>query len=316
MSIADTTALANALQSSFQPGFTDALFNNNELLSTLRQYGMVDVRGTGTSYNWDVRNTKNTSAAVYSENDAAPTAVAQGYAQASLNWVYIWIWIQVTGHARDAFRANPDAIFDAVAAEFELGMVDLVDLQQTTFLGSTNNGLDNAVDEAATYAGIARGSAAYFESVVDSTAAAMTLARMNTQMLTQRAPEKGGKPTLHLCSDDQELAYSDIKGAPGAANNSVRMQLPQDGSAPKFDLGYDIGGLSFYNAPVKSMPDMDDDLWYSLDFRAQNIKFATIRDMETKFHRNSGDSEIYNITHGSTLVVGNPVWQAKHEDLT
>ena len=308
MAITSTTTIANAINTAYEPGFREGVFRNDALLSLLRAFGMAEIESmTGNTHNWHLNTTANTSTAIYTEGAASPQAVAQGWVRATLSFIYFWSHVQITGHARDALK---NGIFDAIEAEMMLAQRDIADLRTTTFLGSSNNGLQQAVSASATYAGITRGSAAYFESSTTSTA---SIAGMRGLHRAVRDAEKGGNPTVNLVSPTLMAWYAGLAGTPGTSN----FVLQTSGSGPSnVDVGYNWTGATFMGKPVVEIPDLTSTVWLMLDTSAQNLKHVVQRPFEVKFHHNEGDSEVYQITTASTIAVEMPKWQGIGTSLT
>lgn len=301
MAQTSTITTANAIESFYTPGWREGVFRNDATLATLRALGLVEEMAPGgTGYSWHLNTSANTSTAIYTEGSPAPQAVAQGWVRATLSWTYYWAMIQLSGHAMDAVR---NGIFDAIEAEMSLAQRDIIDLRSTTMLGSSNNGLQQAISASATYAGITRGSAAYFESSTLSTA---TIAGLRALHRTVRDAEKGGRPTAHLVSPTVANWYAGLAGVPGTSN----FVLQQSGTGPaNVDVGYNWTGLTFMGRPVIEVPDLTSTVWLMVDTSAGNFKHKVVRELGVKFHHNEGDSETYLVTTGSTLAVEMPKWQ-------
>lgn len=301
MAYASTTQLAYAIQTFYASGWREGVFRNDRLLGMLRAYGMVEQQAPGgTSHNWHINSGYNTSVATFTEGSAAPTAVAQSWVRPSLSWTYFWGWVAITGHAKDALQ---NGIFDAISAEMSLAQRDIVDLRTTTYLGSTSPGLQLAVAATGTYAGITRGSAAYFEGSASTT---NSVAGLRALHRTIRDASKGGNPQVHIVSPTISDWYAARVGLPGTGNSVIS----GNNTGPQnFDVGYNWTGQTFMGRPIVEVPDLTSSVWIMLDTSAMNVKHIVIREFQVKFHHNEGDSEIYEISTGSTLAVEQSIWQ-------
>lgn len=302
-----TTSTANAIADHFAEGWYEGVYRNDAVLSILRAIGMQEsVQSGGTGFKWHLNSSANTSVGIFSENDPAPQSVAQGWVRASLSWVYFWSWVTVTGHDRDALADG--GIFDAIEAAMMLAQREVVDLRNTTFLGSSNNGLQQAISATATYAGITRGSAAYFESSTSSST--FSVANARAYLRTIRSPDKGGHPVAHLVSPTVLEIYAAIGGTPSTTtgNSTLRYVAPADGSAFRADYGINVSGFSLGGAPVIEVPDLTSTVLISIDSSAGNFQHRIIRPFQVKFHHNEGDNEVYEVSTGSTIAKMNPKW--------
>lgn len=297
-----TTSMAYAIKETFDPEVHEGLFRNDQVVPTLAAYGMKMITAPGGDYvQWHMNSTGNTSAAIFTENDPAPASVAQAYIRPKVGYTYFWVWVTLTGIGRDAVR---NGNFDAVRAAVEGSMGDVIDLRSTTYLGASSNGLGVAIDSTTTYAGITRGSAAYFESTESST---NTLAGLRAANRACRDADKAGRPSLHLVSPTILEWYSNLGGTYVAAtggNGNLRMTQMADGTPYRADFGIATSGFSFNGAPVVELPDVTSTEWFGLDMRY--LEHHTIRGLNVQFHSNVGDNELYKITVGSTLVYKEP----------
>lgn len=305
--IASTVTTANAIKDYFGPGFQEGVYRNDAVLNILRGIGFSEItQAGGTAYKWHVNSSGNSNVGIFTENQGAPASVAQGWVRATVSWTYYWGFITVSGHARDAL--GDGGIFDAVSAEMELTQRDIVDLRNTTLLGSTQNGLQAAVSATTAYAGITRGSAAYFESATSSTA---TIAGLKALHRTVRDADHGGRIVAWLMSPTALEVYLSLatmlSQTQGSSNNLLRYVNPADGSAPRFDLGHALTGHAFMGSPIIEVPDLTSTVIVGLDTTGNTCKHIIIRPFQVKFHHNEGDAEVYEVSTGSTIAVENPV---------
>jgi len=159
-----TTSAAEVIRPIVREGFTEAVYRNNSLIPIFlaNQGGAPRPSGGDTSRRFKVNSAGNGSVETFTEGQAAPASGEQTWVSAAVAYTHFRIMLEFTGHARAALQAGQGYV-DAIGEEIALGQKDLVDLITTTYMSGTN-GMETAVDSTTTYAGIARGSAAYWES--------------------------------------------------------------------------------------------------------------------------------------------------------
>jgi len=299
-----------ALQTAFEASFVDAVYRNNEFLGMsvngVPVFPASPLGGDISSFRWKVNSAGNTSAEVFTEGGTQPTPVAQTYVNAAVAAVYFRAMTRISGHVRDAI--NQGAAFtglDVIEQEFALGFADIQDLVNTTLMGSTNSGLEVAIDSGSTYAGIARGSAAYWESTETALGGALTRAGLLNLHEAIRDNDKGGRPGLLIGPHNQWTNYAQLAGEPGAANNSVRVM----GSG-----NYDIAPstASFMGLPFASVGDFTDTVIAMLDINAGQWALKIRRPFEVRADQ-SGDDDVYQLSTASCLICRSP---KRHGKLT
>jgi hypothetical protein len=302
-----TTGTANGavlISEVYGPGIVDAVYTNDWLSTQIggRSIFPTKVWGGGTKANWLVRKAGNSSVTVFTEGEAQNAADAQSYAHAAVAWTYLRGMVQISGHALDAMRSNY-ASMSVVDSEIGGTSKDLGDLLCTSFLGSTY-GLEVAIDNTTTYAGIARGSAAYFESTETDVSAKLAATDLLDLLETIRDNDKGGRPSCWLAPLNQQTNMYNLSGVP-----SVTQVTDQD-RAPAF------GNQSFGGLPIIAIGDMTDSLIVALDARPGQLDVAVIRPLQVKPMAPSGDSDIYQLSIGAALLVYSPKNSGKLVNLT
>lgn len=292
-----TTTGANAIREAYAPGFDEAVFRNNSLMSL---FNWQDAVGD-TAYRWKLNSAGNNSVEIFTEGAAQPAAGNQTYVNAAVSWTYFRVMLQVTGHARDALRSNWIA---AIEEEAVLGRADLVDLITTSFMGSTY-GLETAVDYGDVYAGITRnGSAGYFESTETAHGGALTTDGLIDLQETIRNADKNGKPDTILCNLNQETNIYRL-GGPHLITN-----LNPGDKTPSL-LNNQIAGCR-----VVAVPDFTTTVLLMLDMRPSNWAPTIIRPFSVKEMGPSGDSDIWQFSWGGALVCKMPKFQGKLTGVT
>lgn len=310
---AGTNQGAALIKAKVEPGFVDGVYRNNQLLGlTVGGRRVFPERDSGgdTAVRWKVAMTANTSTEVFTEGGIQPAAVAQAWTTAAQAFTYFRAMVQITGHAEDAMRSN---YVDGLALEFELAEADIRDLMTTSFLGSTY-GLELIVAKTGTYAGIARGSAAYWESTVTTLSGALTYAAMLDLHETCRDNDKGGVIGLWLVPHNQLSNYVYLIGAPNAENSSYTVQMGR--GAGGVDLGYNVNGVACMGAPMVPLGDMTNETILGLDIGPGNWELVIHRRMGLKNMAPSGDSNLWQVSTASAIIGRHPMLSAKLATVT
>ena len=320
MAGATSTTLSTLVRPAVANDPTIVKFTNRQFFATLRAIGMSDAVAAGdTNFRWKInRSTGNSSAEVFVEGQGEPAAGAQTWTEAALAWVYHRVLVQRTGHARDAMKSHylgeewgGDA---AMSGEYRGALDDLADLMANTFLGSTNNGIQIAVDSAGTYAGLARATFTDWQSYEEAGAAgALTVAMMDNTWEAVKDNDRGGTVEAIFMPWNQVTNYANLAGV-GATTSLVRIMT--NGEAPKIDTGFNESGLSHHNARIYGIHDLTDTEILHLSDIAASWLFATIRPIERKDLAITDDSvDKVQVSTGGTLVCRNPRIQGKVTNL-
>jgi hypothetical protein len=291
-----TTTGANAIREAYAPGFDEAVFRNNSLMSL---FSWQDAEGD-TAFRWKLNSSPNDSVQIFTEGLPQPAAGNQSYVNAYVSWTYFRVMLQITGHARDALKSR---WINAIEEEAILGRADLVDLITTSFMGSTY-GLELAIDDTTDYAGITRSGAAYFQSTETAHSAALTTDALIDLQETIRNAEKGGKPAIILSNLNQESNIYRLGGPHLITNMNPGDKTPSL-------LNNRVAGCD-----VVSVPDFTTTVVMMLDMRPSNWAPRIIRPFSVKEMAPAGDSDIYQFSWGGTLVCKMPKFQGKLTGVT
>ena len=292
----------------YVPEYTQAVNYNNDLLPL---FGEPQDSGGDTAHRWKFHRGGNSSIEVYTEGQGQPAAGSQLWASGAVSYLAFRGMLQVTGHARAAMRSR---WVNGLDAEAVLLRDDLVDLITRTYLGSSNNGLEVAVDLTTNYAGLTRSASSYMASYENSVSAEISYSNMATTWQTGQAFDYGARFDCILVPWNQYRRYHAISGQPG-------MKIFQPG-----DVGQDLAGLTFAGIPIKPINDMTTTVAIWLDRRpgkwAHMVHSATPEGdpapggWEVKDMGPSGDSDIIQIAYRGHLVCHDPLRQAKMTGLT
>lgn len=300
----------------YRDNFISGVFKNNSLLS-LQVNGrpvFPELPVGDTSYRWKMQTSANTSVAVFTEGASAPTPVAAGYANLAVAYTYLWGWIRISGHVRDAVRNASPAGLNVVANEFLSTRDDLRDLMNTGLMSTSNAGLLVAIDSTTTYAGQARGSATWFEATETNHNGALTRAGLLNIHETCRDNDKAGVTSVILCPENQATNYLQLTGEPNAQNSSIVAEVGMFGGRG-MDLAPDPRRLSFMGIPIVPLPDFDNDTFAGLDLRMTPVGpswgLSIRRPFEMRGPDMSGDDDVYEISTAVALICHNPKTQWK-----
>lgn len=318
-------AVGTGIDYQYVDGYVDAVYRNNYLLGMKHPLTGADVFPDlpnigDTAYRWKIQSAGNTNVAVFTEGAAAPVPVAQTYVNAAQDHTYFWGWIRVSGHVRDAMRNAMYSGLNLIANEFIGTTEDIRDLMNTSFMGSTYGGLAAAVDAGTTYAGIARGSAAYFESTETAVGGALTKASLANAMEGAEDNDKGGKISLLLAPRNQLTNYAAFAGTPNTQNHGFRATVGD--LRQGFDIEAPTSSLSFQGVPIVPVPDLTDTEWYGLDLRIArpagqpNFGVATRRQFEFRGPVIAGDDDIWEVSSAAALICHQPKWCWKNTGVT
>lgn len=298
---ATLTTMATLIKDQFFGPFVQAVYRNNQLFQHFPDFKPM---GGGQYYTWKSNSAGNTSTEVFTSGQAQPDAGNQSWVGLQVAPTYIRAMIQIDGIAKDAMQSN---YVDGIIEEMSLAMEDIRDLLNTSFMLSTY-GLQLSVDDSATYAGQARGSASWFESYVkDLSSAALSYSDMVDTYEAVRDNDHGGNPNLILTSWNQNTNIFNLSG-----NQAVKVTTPED-------LAKGYTGQTFNGAPIVALGDMDDNDIFFLTGAgkgASRTKWdcVTSRPMGVKPMAPSGDSDVYQISTGAALINRNPIKDGKIEN--
>ena len=199
--MADQTLNTLNLTSVIAPEIQNA-FNRKAPISGLIQ-SKVGFNTVGP--NWTV-GTAGHAATTFAEGASAPSAASDGQVPAQIAWGNYNSAFTVSDHAQRNSKMSPDPRVNLdVFKKNILGAASAIAKKVETdfFTGSGSNsiiGLDNAIDNANTYAGINRASAAYWRStVVDAEAASLTKDQLLSDISSIRTTS-GESPNVAFCT--------------------------------------------------------------------------------------------------------------------
>lgn len=284
----------------YHDAIVDTLYYNNFTGSPALNMDLKPQPG-GTGVNWVVRKS-GSSPEIFVEHQGQPSAAVSDYVHASVDWTYFRSMVQVTGHARDAMRsayARQDTAGGPMDLELLQAARDITDLMNTTYLGATY-GLTNAVSATGTYAGITRGAATYFESLVTAVNRDLEMTDLLDAFEALEDNDRGGKSFVVVCPLNQRTRLFQLSPPAG-----MKVTQPGNVTAGFYDQ------LLLGKWPVLAIGDLDDSTLVILENSNGNNFMRVIRPFEAKEMSPSGDSDIVQLSTGNAWGVRHPKVSAK-----
>lgn len=297
-----TTTAANTIKQAYEGGFEVGVFRNNSLL----KWFPPPFPAVGdTAYRWKINTAGNDSVEVYTEGQAQKDPGNQTFGNAAVSWTYVRGMLQFSGHALDALKSN---WINQADEEANLLMDDLIDLITTSFMGGTY-GIELSVDYGSAYAGITRnGSASYFEATETAVSRKLAFQDLIDLQETMRDNDKGSRfgpgNGLILCPLNQETNIYQLTGQPAVKNIGPS------------DAAQNLTAQTFNGVPIVGLPDWTDSVIAFLDMRPEKWKYPVIRPFSVKEMAPSGDSDVYQVSWGGSLVNKMPKFDGKLTSVT
>jgi hypothetical protein len=299
----------------YEPAFESIVFTQNDLLgASVGGRPLFERRASqgGTHFRKKVRVSGNTSAALYSEGDGAPGAVASIYVNGVWPYAYFWASIRITGHTRDAVKNQgvPQGL-NVIDEEMIVAMEFIRDLMNTTFMSDSTYGLELAVDSAGTYGNINRTTYSNWGATETALSGALTRTHLLDQSEFARDNEKGsgfGKNGngVILMPNNQVTNYIRLSGEPNASNSSVRVELAPSGGAGGGRIDYsprpDLA--SHQGVPIIGLADWTDTVIIGLDTRPGKNLFIEHRSFSEGIRPQApaGDDDVTLLTTAAAIV--------------
>ena len=296
-----TTTAANVLHDVIAPGFVEGVYRQTAPISL---FGNPIGPFGNTSRIWKLNSSGNTSTSLYSEGDALSGAGNQGWSSASDPYLAVRYEVEATGHAKAALREGARDV-DALGEEFILGQQDLIDLVATTIQSGTN-GMETAVDSTATYAGVTRGSATWFESAETAVNGQLAVTDGLNLIETMADNDRGSRMenSVWLMPWNQYTNMYNLTGGPAAQTIGDADKVP----------GY--LGQTFARLPVIPVPSMTDTVIMLLDLTFGNWEMIEHQPLMVHDQGRSGDADLYLVTYMFKLVCKHPKMQGKLTGVT
>ncbi len=317
--VVNTSNLSNLKSDHFQGRVMNLIYYNNELLKSFAEAGInPSPMRNDSSYTWNPITAGHTVTAAnnfYSEGDTIPAPQKLTYGKLTVDPLYAWLYVQVDRRVEDninngVYNAHRDKSFDPIGAEFDNGLAALKDLFNLSFMGGTY-GLELSIDANSAYAGQARGSASWHESVETAVSGALTSDFFSDTIETLRDDPIGGLKNLGqarwFMPENQWTNYSKLTGGvPGTI-----FYNPKDKMFHRSDAAKIIQGI-----PVITFPEMTNTVILLADLNPTFWAMPMWRPFDVWKHNKSGDRRTYLLSMGMNLINKNPKVMAKGTGIT
>jgi hypothetical protein len=296
-------AAGTAFNYIYAPAYEDAVYHNAFLNMLEKKTQQGD-----THFRFKAHTAGNTNVELFDESTTTPTAVAQTWVNVAVAMLKFRAPIRYTGASRDANRGA--ALYpglNVIEEEFTQGIQDIIDLQSTTFLGTNATaGLQTAIDSNTDYGGITRSAATWFQSTETAVGGAIAHSTFMDLRETMKDNDIGSNLMRIICPWNQETRIQNLSGAPGAANNSMRIVLDQGGGG--LQLAAAQGSAKFGQADVVGVGDLTDTVIFGFgDSPIFYVEHRAFDVRETK----SGDDDVFQLSVGGSVIVKNPKMHGK-----
>lgn len=298
MSLTTTTG-APFIRPNVQVPAVDSVFRNTDLINFLAANGrVVDAPGSS-PFKWNVIDSANAQAAVFSEGDALSVFGQQGYVQGSQPAFYVRAAGGESGHMRDN-RIKGGLYEDARALEIAKATEDMWKVMEDQLLGSTTDvGISSIIDSATTYAGINPAVNTSWASVETALGGVLTITALQDLYETLVGSPNGGEPTHLLMPQNQLTNYINVAGAPGAANSAFRIVPGAQGGA--FDAGVVLPLVTFNGLPVVPVRGMTATELYMVD--ASKMDLLIHRSPEVRDIARTNDDDRFMVSVAGCLRI-------------
>lgn len=297
MAGATTTTLAEAIQTTFQPGLIKTFYEGTPL---------VDFFGTkpslgGDSVDWKVHYAGNTSAETFSEGDAAPAAGYQSFVDATRVHQHFQSVVQISGHAKAALK---NGYFDGAVLEIQGGVKALAHLVETTMVAS----FIDAIDDDTSYAGLTRATYNLDSYVRAGGSAALSVAMIEDCLEAVQLDDRVADLSdwVWICSPEQDMAYQRAADGLGGVNLNLAV-----GST--LDVGRAQSARAFSGKPIVVIPTMTNTYFFGT--KKSDVLIEEAQPMMIEPLAKTDDSEKWLITWRGELVHKDPYRASRIEAL-
>ena len=188
---------------------SDAVFRNSDFIPLFRQVNS----GGGSSYDVKVVTAANGSAEVYVEDQNVPDPGYQQVITAGASFKHFRVFTRVTGHLRRQVGADWDSqswpgAYGGSDVEMAKAKEDLVDLVNTTFLGTAAHGVQGIIDASTAFYDQSRSTYTALKSYEKAGSAALSAALMDRLVHETYNAPYGGRIQLLLMPPAQARKYS------------------------------------------------------------------------------------------------------------
>jgi len=275
----------------------DQVFRDTDLINFLASEGRVVEAPGSAPFKWNIIQTANATAAVFSEGDSISTYGNQLYEQASQPAFYVRATGGETGHMRDN-RTKGGLYEDIRSLEIQKATADVWKKMEDELCGSTaNRGIASIVDAGDTYAGLAPATVTSWASLETNVSGALTITVLQDMYETLRSSPYGATPTHILAPQNQVTNYINVAGAPGAANSAFRIVPGAQGGA--FDAGVVLPLVTFNGMPVVPVRGLTSTELYMVDIN--HLELLIHRAPEVRELAKTSDDDLFQVSLAGCL---------------
>lgn len=251
--MANLTTAANSLSPVIDPEIVRGIYTND----TFRSIFETITSEGGDSFDWNLM-TSGVTGVVATESDAFTAEDSSAYSRPVLAYRLYQATAGESDHLKAAKKNNQAAYWDSMEVDVQEAIEGVNDAIMTQWLGSAGEGILLAVDATGTYAGLAHNTTTGWDSLEDTTSAALSYAMLDDQHEGLRDNERRmakGTRRAYIAPENQITNLTRLSG-PGVRDSF--MHVTPSGQVPNPDIGQDVENARFRGAPWIGIPDMND----------------------------------------------------------
>jgi hypothetical protein len=296
---ATTSTAAPFIRPNVQVPAVDSVFRNTDLINFLAANGrVVDAPGSS-PFQWNIIDTSNAQAAVYTEGQSLTTFGQQGYVRGSQPAFYVRAAGGQSGHLRDNNRKG-GLYEDVRSIEIAKALEDAWKVMEDQLLGSTTDvGISSIIDSGTTYAGVNPAVNTAWASVEQNQGGSLTVTALQDLYEALVNSPNGGQPTHLLMPINQLVNYTNVAGVPGAANSAFRIVPGAQNGA--FDAGVVMPLVTFNGLPVVPVRGMTSTELYMVDVSKMDLLIH--RQPEVREIARTNDDDLFMVSVAGCLRV-------------
>jgi len=236
MALADYDSIVATTLKNYLPKLEDNVFSARPLVFFLKQAGQIRQIGGGNKIVLPLIYAQNSTAGSYQGYDVIATTPQDGISAAEYDWKQYAVSVSISG-IEEAMNSSEQEVIDLLEAKVMQAEETVMEQMDSMFFGDGTgnggknwNGLANLVNQNATTVGnIDPAANAFWQSNINTTAEALTIARMET--LYNTASVGNDRPNVVLTTQalyekyngllQPQLRYTDTRTADAGFENLV-----------------------------------------------------------------------------------------------
>lgn len=267
--------------------------------------------GGAEPYVWSLVKSNGSTAARFTEGQAAPAGGRRSFSNPSVNAFYWWEVVRVSGRARDVAAANGYVDSNLITSEIENGTLNLMYAIEQDLLGSTVNlGIVSIIDNADLYGGVDPASITVHASLVTPTVGALDAAALADHWEAMGSPPYSTKPTDILSAQNQVTNYLGIAGLSGGTQ-VTRLAM---GQAQGYDISINPESASYQGVPWRAISNATSTEIYMPNLN--DYKVAIQRDVMFEPYGKLNDDQAGQVSFGAMVIAENRRLHSKMEGVT